>query len=190
MWSYVTGEGRGVAVRPAGAAKAADWLPGARSAVVATREMFTLATGATAANYLAPMEVREVGTTNKVRLRDYEKYFGTADAVASCGVEGFEMEGFVASPGPEELAAAARAAGRPFVNLRGGAPLFDAGGSPRRYVGDVVILVAPPELPRYDVVFIPSAGAAVGGEPSLAQAAAKLWAFLAERAAQSGKPGR
>jgi len=190
IWAYVAGEGRGVGVRPAGTAKVGDWLPAVRSAVIAARDMFAFATGVTVKDYFAGSDLREVGTTNKVGLPDYEKHFGTADAVASCGVEGFEMEGFVASPTPEELGAAARAAGLPFVNLRGGAPLFDADASPRRYVGDVVILVAPPELPRYDVVFTPAAGGVAGGEPSLAQAAAKLWAFLEERVAQGGKPGR
>jgi hypothetical protein len=111
MWAYVAGEDARVAVYAGGKARVRDAAPDVAAAVVATRDVLTFRSGATTFDYLDGVSVVEVGTTNKVILADYEDKFAGVDAVATCRAGDFAMDGFVASPEADELAAAAATAG-------------------------------------------------------------------------------
>jgi L-seryl-tRNA(Ser) seleniumtransferase len=64
----------------------------------------------------AGARLREVGATNKTALRDYTKAIGRESAlVLKVHRSNFFMEGFVASPGTEEIAKVARKHRVPFV---------------------------------------------------------------------------
>jgi hypothetical protein len=180
MWAYVAGDDVMVAVCAGGKARLRDVAPEVKAAVVATRDVLTFRSGATTFDYLDGVDVAEVGTTNKVRLTDYENRLADVNAIVTCRAGDFAIEGFVASPGPDELAAAAAEAGVTFVNISADDALFDERGVPRRLAGDVVVFATPREARPFDLIFARAAvpvGAAV--DASLRdEAAATLWAFL------------
>ena len=61
-------------------------------------------------------KLREVGTTNRTHLEDYEGSLGGGvAAILTVHRSNFEQRGFVASPGPEKLAALAARAGIPYI---------------------------------------------------------------------------
>ena len=61
-------------------------------------------------------KLREVGTTNRTHLEDYEGGLGGgAAAILTVHRSNFEQRGFVASPAPEKLAALAAGAGIPYI---------------------------------------------------------------------------
>ncbi len=61
-------------------------------------------------------KLREIGTTNQTSLRDYEKAAGPSTAmILRVHRSNFFMDGFVESPGPEEIALLARRKKLPFV---------------------------------------------------------------------------
>lgn len=70
-------------------------------------------------------ELREVGTTNRTHLRDYERALGGAAAILTVHRSNFAQSGFVASPKPRELAALARGAGIPYLHDVGSGLLLD-----------------------------------------------------------------
>jgi hypothetical protein len=141
--------------------------------------VLTFRTGHTTFDYFDGIRVVEVGTTNKVKLADYETRFGEVDGVAACGAGDFAVEGFVEAPENAELAAAAVAAGLPFVRVLADAPLFDERGAPARPGGDVVIYATPPEARPYDLAFVPARSGKVAGDAALHDEAARgLWRFL------------
>jgi L-seryl-tRNA(Ser) seleniumtransferase len=60
--------------------------------------------------------LREVGTTNRTHLEDYEGSLGDGvAAILTVHRSNFEQRGFVASPAPEKLAALAAHAGIPYI---------------------------------------------------------------------------
>ncbi len=60
--------------------------------------------------------LREVGTTNRTHLHDYERALDTdVAAILTVHRSNFEQRGFVASPEPEKLAELAARAGVPFI---------------------------------------------------------------------------
>ncbi|MBN2385468.1 MAG: L-seryl-tRNA(Sec) selenium transferase [Anaerolineales bacterium] len=68
----------------------------------------------------------EVGTTNKVRLRDYEEALAeTAGLVMRAHRSNFQIIGFTEEPGIEAVTAAAHQAGVPFVDDLGSGTLLD-----------------------------------------------------------------
>ena len=68
----------------------------------------------------------EVGTTNKVYLRDFERALGAPTALLlRTHASNFAMQGFVADVEPRELAALARRAGVPLVEDLGSGALVD-----------------------------------------------------------------
>ncbi len=180
LWAYVAGEAAAVAVFAGGKAHLRDVMPGVGSAVVATRDVLTFRSGATTFDYLDGVDLVEVGTTNKVKLADYAKALPGADAVVACRAADFVIEGFVAAPGAEEIAAAAAAAGTFFVNIFADGALFDERRTVRRLPGDVVVWATPQEARLYDLVFSASPGLdGSAGDPGLrGEAAAALWRFL------------
>ncbi len=183
MWAYVAGEDAAVAVYAGGKARVWDAARDVGAAVVATRDILTFRSGATTFDYLDGVNVVEVGTTNKVKLADYESKFADVDAVVACRAGDFAIEGFVASPDPDELAAAAAAAGVAFVIISADDALFDERGAPRRLAGDVVVWATPREARPYDLVFARGAGfVSTAGDAALYdEAAATLWAYLKQR---------
>lgn len=183
VWAYVAGDDAAVAVFPGGEARVRAVAPGVKAAVVATRDILTFRSGATTFDYLDGVNLVEAGTTNKVKLADYTDAFPGVDAVVTCRAGDFAIEGFVASPDPEELAAAATAAGVAFVNISADGALFDERRTPRRLPGDVVVWATPHEARRYDLVAIINAvGANLPDDASLReQAAAEVWRFLRKR---------
>jgi hypothetical protein len=180
LWAYLAGGDAGGAVYPGGKARVRDVAPEVKAAVVATRDILTFRSGATTFDYLAGVNVVEVGTTNKVKLADYEAKLAGVDAVVACRAGDFAIEGFVASPEADELAATAAAAGIAFVTISADDALFDDRGAPRRLAGDVVIWATPREARRYDVVFAPGRRLDVSaGEVGLKdEVADELWAYL------------
>ncbi|HZA92237.1 MAG TPA: L-seryl-tRNA(Sec) selenium transferase, partial [Gemmatimonadales bacterium] len=61
-------------------------------------------------------KLREVGTTNRTHLEDYEGSLGGGvGAILTVHRSNFEQRGFVASPAPEKLAALAAHAGIPYI---------------------------------------------------------------------------
>ena len=70
--------------------------------------------------------LREVGTTNRTHLRDYERAFsGNTGAVLTVHRSNFEQRGFVTSPEPAGIAALAREHGVPFLHDIGSGLLAD-----------------------------------------------------------------
>jgi L-seryl-tRNA(Ser) seleniumtransferase len=70
--------------------------------------------------------LREVGTTNRTHLRDYQAALGgEAAAILTVHRSNFEQRGFVATPEPAELAALAGEAGIPFLYDVGSGLLAD-----------------------------------------------------------------
>ncbi|MEA2724148.1 MAG: L-seryl-tRNA(Ser) seleniumtransferase [Gemmatimonadales bacterium] len=60
--------------------------------------------------------LREVGTTNRTHLQDYQKALdGSVAAILTVHRSNFEQRGFVASPRPEKLAELATSAGIPYL---------------------------------------------------------------------------
>jgi hypothetical protein len=183
IWAYVAGEDATVAVYAGGKAGVRDVAQDVGAAVVATRDILTFRSGATTFDYLDGVNVVEVGTTNKVKLADYENKFADADAVVTCRAGDFAIEGFVASPDPDELAAAAAAAGVAFVMISADDALFDERGAPRPLAGDVVVWATPREARPYDLIFARGAGfVSTAGDAALYdKAAAALWAYLKQK---------
>jgi L-seryl-tRNA(Ser) seleniumtransferase len=60
-------------------------------------------------------KLREVGTTNRTHLDDYEQSLSAVAAILTVHRSNFEQRGFVASPAPGELAALAARAGIPYI---------------------------------------------------------------------------
>jgi len=181
LWEYVAGEGRAVRVYEEGAARVRDLFPDLQAAVIAARDVLTFRTGRTTFDYLDGVRVVEVGTTNKVKLTDYEAAFGGVDAVVSCEAGDFAVEGFVDAPAPGELAEAAAKAGLKFITVRADAPLLDESRKPRRFAGDVAIWATPPEARAFDFAFYPAALDTAAGDAALRnRAAAALWEYLTE----------
>jgi L-seryl-tRNA(Ser) seleniumtransferase len=61
-------------------------------------------------------KLREVGTTNRTHLDDYEKSLNSGvAAILTVHRSNFEQRGFVASPAPEKLASLAARAGIPYI---------------------------------------------------------------------------
>ncbi len=183
MWAYVAGEDAAVAVYAGGKARVRDAARDVGTAVVATRDILAFRSGATTFDYLDGVNVVEVGTTNKVKLADYESTLVDVDAVVACRAGDFAIEGFVASPDPDELAAAAGAAGVAFVIISADDTLFDERGAPRRLAGDVVVWATPREARPYDLVFARGAGfvSTTGDAALYDEAAAALWAYFKQR---------
>jgi L-seryl-tRNA(Ser) seleniumtransferase len=60
-------------------------------------------------------KLREVGTTNRTHLEDYEGSLGGVAAILTVHRSNFEQRGFVTSPAPEKLSALAARAGIPYI---------------------------------------------------------------------------
>jgi len=179
LWEYVAGEDKAVFVYEAGRARVLELAPDLKAVVVATRDVLTFRTGNTTFDYLDGLRVVEAGTTNKVKLADYEAGFGDVEGVVACGAGDFAVEGFVDAPGDTELADAAAKAGLAFVRVLADTPLFGERGAPTRPEGDVVIFATPPELRAYDLAFVAAPSGNAGGDRTLYEEAAKsLWLFL------------
>jgi hypothetical protein len=180
LWGYVAGDDAAVAVYPGGKSRVRDVIPAVKNAVVATRDILTFRSGATTFDYLDGVNAVEVGTTNKVKLSDYEVKLADVDAIVTCRAGDFVIEGFVASPEADELAAAAAAAGIPFVIISADDALFDERGAPRRFTGDIVVWATPREARGYDLVFLPGGRFDVptGGAGLREEAAKELWEYL------------
>jgi len=70
--------------------------------------------------------LREVGTTNRTHLRDYQDALSPeTGAVLTVHRSNFELSGFIATPAPAELAALAAAAGVPYLYDVGSGLLAD-----------------------------------------------------------------
>jgi L-seryl-tRNA(Ser) seleniumtransferase len=86
---------------------------------------------------LSGAHLREVGTTNRTRLSDYERVLGErACAVLWVHPSNFEVVGFTESAGVAELVALARPRGLPVIADVGSGAVLPVGGEPR--VGDAV----------------------------------------------------
>ena len=61
-------------------------------------------------------KLREIGTTNRTHLNDYEQSLGSeVGAILTVHRSNFEQRGFVTSPAPEDLAGLAARAGIPYI---------------------------------------------------------------------------
>jgi len=178
LWTYVAGPGKVAVVYAAGSPRVRDALPAVRTVVLATRDVLTFRTGATTLDYLDGVRTVEVGTTNKVRLTDYERRMDEADAVVSARAGDFAVRGFTAAPEPAELAALARAAGKPFVMILSNERMLDDAAAPASPPADVVIWSTPREARDADVV-VTAAQASPRGDAALKEkTAAALWRLL------------
>jgi len=74
----------------------------------------------------AGCKLREVGTTNRTHLHDYESHLGPASAlVMKVHASNYEIQGFTAAPDEGDLAALAHKCGVPFVVDLGAGALVD-----------------------------------------------------------------
>jgi len=180
LWDYVA-PGKTAGAYDRGTFRLAGLLPDVKNLVIATRDCLTLAPGAAVFDYTGGISLIEVGTTNKVKLADYERRFGEVAGVIVCRVNGFEIEGFATAPGHDELATAARRAGLTVIVIKGGFPILDATGLPTVVpAADVIVYVAPPEFPAADVVFrFKGSDTFIGSGPLRCAVAAALWDQLA-----------
>ena len=85
--------------------------------------------------------LREVGTTNRTHLADYQRELGQARAILTVHRSNFELRGFITTPEPQALAALAATAGIPYLYDLGSGLLVDLAshglvGEPR--VGEAV----------------------------------------------------
>ncbi|MDH4132484.1 MAG: L-seryl-tRNA(Sec) selenium transferase, partial [Gemmatimonadota bacterium] len=69
--------------------------------------------------------LHEVGTTNRTHLSDYAEALEGAAAILTVHRSNFTQAGFVASPGPAEIAALARSKGIPYIHDVGSGLLAD-----------------------------------------------------------------
>ncbi|MGQ0511968.1 MAG: L-seryl-tRNA(Sec) selenium transferase [Betaproteobacteria bacterium] len=70
--------------------------------------------------------LREVGTTNRTHLRDFERAIGpNTAAILKVHTSNYAVVGFTAAPGEDELATLAHAKGLPFVTDLGSGSLVD-----------------------------------------------------------------
>lgn len=118
-------------------------------------------------------QLREVGTTNRTHLRDYEGALGGAAAILTVHRSNFAQSGFVTSPAPRDLAALARATGIPYLHDVGSGLLLDLaafglGGEPS--VPDAVAAGADLVLFSGDKLLGgPQAGCIVGSNAAIAR---------------------
>jgi L-seryl-tRNA(Ser) seleniumtransferase len=120
--------------------------------------------------------LREVGTTNRTHLDDYRRALGPdTGAVLTVHRSNFEQRGFVATPGPAELAALAHDAGVPYLFDVGSGLLADLSpwglaGEPR--VADAVAAGSDLVLFSGDKLLGgPQAGCLVGSREAVGRAA-------------------
>ncbi len=74
----------------------------------------------------AGCRLREVGTTNRTHLHDYEKAIGPeTGAILKVHASNYAVVGFTAAPAESELAQLAQARGLPFINDLGSGSLVD-----------------------------------------------------------------
>ncbi|UCE27217.1 MAG: hypothetical protein JSW52_00230 [Candidatus Coatesbacteria bacterium] len=71
--------------------------------VIAVREVLALSDGSSILSAAAGREVREVGTTNKVKVSDYAGACDGAAAILFCRRAGFSITGFTGEPEPSEI---------------------------------------------------------------------------------------
>jgi L-seryl-tRNA(Ser) seleniumtransferase len=69
--------------------------------------------------------LREVGTTNRTHLADYQRELATARAVLTVHRSNFELRGYVATPEPSALATLTASAGIPYLYDLGGGLMVD-----------------------------------------------------------------
>jgi len=129
-----------------------DTFARGREVVVARNQLVEIGGGFRLPDVLARSGARlvEVGTTNKVYLRDFERALGAQTALLlRTHASNFTMQGFVADVEPRELAALARRIGVPLLEDLGSGALVDLApyGLPhertvRQAVGDGLDLVA------------------------------------------------
>jgi L-seryl-tRNA(Ser) seleniumtransferase len=117
--------------------------------------------------------LREVGTTNRTHVGDYELALGPATgAILTVHRSNFEQTGFVASPAPDEVAALAASAGVPWLYDVGSgllADLSDVGLTSEPRVPDAVAAGADVVLFSGDKLLGgPQAGCLVGRRTSIA----------------------
>jgi L-seryl-tRNA(Ser) seleniumtransferase len=113
--------------------------------------------------------LREVGTTNRTHLNDYQRALDGAAAILTVHRSNFEQRGFVTSPNPAELTEIAEAAGIPYLYDIGSGLLADLSawglaGEPR--IADAVEAGAGLILFSGDKLLGgPQAGCIIGREP-------------------------
>jgi hypothetical protein len=111
VFGYVSGGEYDWAVYSGGVTKALfDLLPPG-PVVVPVRELFAFTDGSSVSSASAGRELREIGTTNRVKVSDYTDVLNGTAAVLTCRVAGFSISGFTAEPEPAEIIKTAADAG-------------------------------------------------------------------------------
>lgn len=175
IWQWLGGEGAGVRILPRGTARVKAFFPEVNLAVVPSRDFLTFPGGVTTRDYLEGLEIAEVGTTNKVKTKDYFRWLAPGAVALTAALASFEIRGFVAGADIREVANAARAAGAKTAALLGEIGLLEYVGYEFREECDLVILVAPKELGDEEVCFYPAQRAET--DPRAAAAAPLLWSL-------------
>jgi len=103
IFEYVTGGKHDSAVYKEGTVEAILGLLPPGPIVIAVREVIALSDDSSILSEAAGREVREVGTTNKVKTSDYAGTTDGAAAVLVCRSAGFSIKGFTGEPELPEI---------------------------------------------------------------------------------------
>jgi hypothetical protein len=154
IFEYATGGKYDSAVYEEGTAgKLIDLLPPG-PIVIAVREVLALSDGSSILSAAAGREVREVGTTNKVKVADYAGATDGAAAVLVCRCAGFSMNGFTNEPEPSEINRIAVDAGITSAAILDGHALTSDGSRNTTAAGfDLVAFVNAPDVGGASVLF-------------------------------------
>jgi hypothetical protein len=181
IFEYVTGGKYDSAVYDDGTVEAMLCLPPPGPIVIAVREVLALSDGSSILSAAAGREVREVGTTNKVKASDYAGACDGASAVLVCRSAGFSIKGFTGEPEPSEITRVTTDAGITSAAILDGHALASDDLRDMTAAGfDLITGVNAPDVGGTSFLFVKK-GTGFELEPDARKAAAAaeaLWEYL------------